>query len=103
VLTDDKHLQNTDNVVPAINKKASSPQMIAALDKVSAALDTTKLIALNKAVDIDRKSVQGRRPQEFVTRQQHHAAWQRARAAASPSARPTSASPPRSARSTAGA
>ncbi|MFF5295453.1 glycine betaine ABC transporter substrate-binding protein [Paractinoplanes globisporus] len=56
VLTDDKHLQNTDNVVPAINKKASSPQLIAALDKVSAALDTTKLIALNKAVDIDRKS-----------------------------------------------
>jgi osmoprotectant transport system substrate-binding protein len=56
VLDDDKHLQNTDNVVPAINKKASSPQLIAALDKVSAALDTTKLIALNKAVDIDRKS-----------------------------------------------
>ncbi|WP_433371583.1 glycine betaine ABC transporter substrate-binding protein [Actinoplanes sp. CA-142083] len=56
VLTDDKHLQNTDNVIPAINKKASSPQLIAALDKVSAALDTTKLIALNKAVDIDRKS-----------------------------------------------
>ena len=56
VLTDDKNLQNTDNVIPAINKKASSPQLIAALDKVSAALDTTKLIALNKAVDIDRKS-----------------------------------------------
>ena len=56
VLTDDKSLQNTDNVIPAINKKASSPQLIAALDKVSAALDTTKLIALNKAVDIDRKS-----------------------------------------------
>ena len=56
VLTDDKNLQNTDNVLPAINKKASSPQLIAALDKVSAALDTTKLIALNKAVDIDRKS-----------------------------------------------
>jgi len=56
VLTDDKNLQNTDNVVPAINKKSSSPQLIAALDKVSAALDTTKLIALNKAVDIDRKS-----------------------------------------------
>jgi osmoprotectant transport system substrate-binding protein len=56
VLDDDKHLQKTDNIVPAINKKASSPQLIAALDKVSAALDTTKLIALNKAVDIDRKS-----------------------------------------------
>jgi osmoprotectant transport system substrate-binding protein len=56
VLTDDKNLQNTDNVIPAINKKASSAQLIAALDKVSAALDTTKLIALNKAVDVDRKS-----------------------------------------------
>jgi osmoprotectant transport system substrate-binding protein len=65
VLTDDKKLQNTDNVVPAINKKSSSPQLIAALDKVSAALDTTKLIALNKAVDIDRKSSKTA-AQEFV-------------------------------------
>jgi osmoprotectant transport system substrate-binding protein len=56
VLTDDKALQNADNVVPAINAKKSSPELIAALDKVSAALDTTELIALNKAVDVDRKS-----------------------------------------------
>ncbi|GIM97572.1 glycine betaine ABC transporter substrate-binding protein [Paractinoplanes toevensis] len=66
VLTDDKKLQNTDNVIPAINQKSSSPQLIAALDKVSAALDTTKLIALNKAVDIDRKSSKAA-AQEFVT------------------------------------
>jgi osmoprotectant transport system substrate-binding protein len=66
VLTDDKTLQNTDNVLPAINKKSSSPQMIAALDKVSAALDTAKLIALNKAVDIDRKPSKAA-AQEFVT------------------------------------
>ena len=66
VLTDDKHLQNTDNVIPAINKKASSPQLIAALDKVSGALDTPKLIALNKAVDIDRKSSKIA-AQEFAT------------------------------------
>ena len=66
VLTDDKKLQNTDNVVPAINKKASSPELIAALDKVSAALDTTKLIELNKAVDIDRKSSKAA-AQEFAT------------------------------------
>jgi osmoprotectant transport system substrate-binding protein len=66
VLTDDKHLQNTDNVVPAVNKKASSPQLIAALDKVSAALDTTKLIQLNKTVDIDRKS-SAAAAQEFAT------------------------------------
>jgi osmoprotectant transport system substrate-binding protein len=56
VLTDDKKLQNTDNIIPAINAKASSPEIIAALDKVSSTLDTTKLIELNKAVDIDRKS-----------------------------------------------
>jgi osmoprotectant transport system substrate-binding protein len=56
VLDDDKQLQNTDNVIPAINSKAATPELIAALDKVSAALDTTKLIELNKAVDIDRKS-----------------------------------------------
>lgn len=56
VLTDDKNLQNSDNIVAAINAKKSSPQLVAALDKVSAALDTPKLIELNKAVDIDRKS-----------------------------------------------
>ncbi|HEU4347339.1 MAG TPA: glycine betaine ABC transporter substrate-binding protein [Actinoplanes sp.] len=66
VLTDDKKLQNTDNVVPAIHQKSSSPQMIAALDKVSAALDTAKLIELNKAVDVDRKSSQAA-AQEFAT------------------------------------
>jgi len=56
VLEDDKHLQTVDNVIPAINAKASSPQLIAALDKVSAALDTPKLIELNKQMDVDRKS-----------------------------------------------
>ncbi|GIF07775.1 glycine betaine ABC transporter substrate-binding protein [Actinoplanes siamensis] len=66
VLTDDKKLQNTDNVIPAINKKASSPELIAALDKVSAALDTAKLIELNKAVDIDRKSSKAA-AQDFAT------------------------------------
>jgi osmoprotectant transport system substrate-binding protein len=66
VLTDDKKLQNTDNIVPAINAKASSPQIIAALDKVSAALDTAKLIELNKAVDIDRKSSKAA-AEEFAT------------------------------------
>ncbi|MDT5043734.1 MAG: osmoprotectant transport system substrate-binding protein [Actinoplanes sp.] len=66
VLTDDKNLQNTDNIVPAINKKSSSEQLVAALDKVSAALDTPKLIALNKAVDIDRKSSKAA-AEEFAT------------------------------------
>jgi osmoprotectant transport system substrate-binding protein len=66
VLTDDKSLQNTDNIIPAINKKSSSPELIAALDKVSAALDTAKLIELNKAVDIDRKSSKAA-AEEFAT------------------------------------
>jgi osmoprotectant transport system substrate-binding protein len=56
VLTDDKKLQTVDNVIPAVNGKASTPELIGALDKVSAALDTSKLIALNKAVDVDRKT-----------------------------------------------
>ncbi|MFC6015455.1 glycine betaine ABC transporter substrate-binding protein [Plantactinospora solaniradicis] len=56
VLEDDKKLQNTDNIIPAINSKAAQPQLVAALDKVSDSLDTTKLINLNKAVDVDRKT-----------------------------------------------
>ncbi|MDG4791328.1 glycine betaine ABC transporter substrate-binding protein [Micromonospora sp. WMMD1102] len=56
VLDDDKKLQNTDNIIPAINSKVAQPQLVAALDKVSDSLDTTKLINLNKAVDVDRKT-----------------------------------------------
>ncbi|MEN3611234.1 glycine betaine ABC transporter substrate-binding protein [Plantactinospora sp. ZYX-F-223] len=56
VLDDDKKLQNTDNIIPAINSKAAQPQLVAALDKVSDSLDTSKLIALNKAVDVERKT-----------------------------------------------
>ncbi len=56
VLEDDKKLQNSDNIVAALNAKASTPALVAAVDKVAAALDTPKLIALNKAVDIDRKT-----------------------------------------------
>jgi osmoprotectant transport system substrate-binding protein len=56
VLDDDQHLQNTDNIIPALNTKAATPDLIAALNKVSAALDTTKLIALNKATDVDHQT-----------------------------------------------
>jgi osmoprotectant transport system substrate-binding protein len=56
VLTDDKKLQTVDNIIPAVNKAKSSPELLAALNKVSAALDTTKLIALNKATDVDRQT-----------------------------------------------
>jgi osmoprotectant transport system substrate-binding protein len=56
VLEDDQMLQTADNIVPAVNADAATPELIAALDAVSAALDTTKLIALNKAVGIDRQT-----------------------------------------------
>ncbi len=56
VLTDDKHLQASDNIVPAVNVKANDPALISALNAVSAALDTPKLVAMNKLVDVDKKT-----------------------------------------------
>jgi len=57
VLDDDKKLQTADNIIAVVNAKvATDPALLAALDKVAAALDTPKLIALNKAVDVDRKT-----------------------------------------------
>ncbi len=56
LLADDRKLQKTDNVIAAINSGKSSPALKAAVDKVAAALDQPKLLALNKAVEIDRKS-----------------------------------------------
>jgi osmoprotectant transport system substrate-binding protein len=56
VLADDKKLQTVDNIIPAINAKASTPAMVAALDAVSATLDTPTLVELNKAVDVDRST-----------------------------------------------
>jgi osmoprotectant transport system substrate-binding protein len=56
VLQDDKHLQTVDNVIPAIYQPASTPALVAALDKVDSALDTSKLIDLNRQVDVERKT-----------------------------------------------
>jgi osmoprotectant transport system substrate-binding protein len=56
ILDDDKHLQNADNVIAAINSKVAKPELVAALDKVATTLDPQKLIALNKATDIDHKT-----------------------------------------------
>jgi osmoprotectant transport system substrate-binding protein len=57
-LVDDKNLQNPDNVIPAVNAQAATddPEIIAVLDTVSAVLDTSALVDLNKAVDVDRQS-----------------------------------------------
>jgi osmoprotectant transport system substrate-binding protein len=57
LLTDDKHLQASDNIVAVANKSVS-PAALAAADKVAAALDQPKLLALNKATDVDRKTSQ---------------------------------------------
>jgi osmoprotectant transport system substrate-binding protein len=59
LLTDDKNLQNSDNIIAAINAKAPNAAAIkTATDKVAASLDQPKLLALNKAVEIDRKTSQ---------------------------------------------
>jgi len=56
VLNDDKHLQHADNVIAAVNAKAATPELVAALDTVATALDTPKLVALNKATDVDHQT-----------------------------------------------
>ncbi|GIG35735.1 glycine betaine ABC transporter substrate-binding protein [Cellulomonas pakistanensis] len=67
VLEDDQGLQNADNVIPAVNAAAAEadPNLLPLLDSVSAALDTDKLIQLNKAVDIDRQT-SSEAAQQFV-------------------------------------
>ncbi|MGW5423737.1 ABC transporter substrate-binding protein [Streptomyces sp. NPDC003943] len=54
-LTDDKKLQNADNVLPVVNAKdAGSPQIAAALDKITKVLTTADLAELNRKVDAER-------------------------------------------------
>ncbi len=54
VLQDDKMLQTVDNIIPAISAAAATPPLIAALNAVSAALDTPKLIELNGRIANER-------------------------------------------------
>ena len=56
VLDDDKQLQNADNIIPAVNAKASNDALLANLNAVSSALTTDELVSLNAAVDVERKS-----------------------------------------------
>ncbi|MEU8521079.1 ABC transporter substrate-binding protein [Streptomyces sp. NBC_01216] len=54
-LTDDKKLQNADNVLPVVHAKdAGSPEIATALDKVTKALTTADLAELNRKVDAER-------------------------------------------------
>jgi len=55
VLDDPKSLFAAQNIVPLITKSKSSDTVNAALDAVSAKLDTTTLAALVKEVVIDKK------------------------------------------------
>ena len=53
-LEDDKQLQTVDNIIPAVNAEAATQPLLDALNKVQAVLTQDKLVALNKATDIDR-------------------------------------------------
>lgn len=55
-LADDKQLQASDNIIPAIDAKAADEGLLTALNKVSAALTQEKLVGLNKQTDIERKT-----------------------------------------------
>ncbi|MEV6582855.1 ABC transporter substrate-binding protein [Streptomyces sp. NPDC051582] len=56
LLEDDKKLQNADNVLPVVNAKdAGSPEIAAALDKLTKVLTTADLVELNKQVDALRE------------------------------------------------
>ncbi len=56
VLDDDKQLQNADNIIPAVNAKAANDALLANLNAVSSAMTTDQLVALNAAVDVERKT-----------------------------------------------
>jgi osmoprotectant transport system substrate-binding protein len=60
VLEDDQHLQNADNVIPAVNTQTAQSQkaLLPALNAVSAAMTTEELVKLNAAVDVERKSAE---------------------------------------------
>lgn len=55
-LADDLKLQTVDNIVAAVNADAADPVLIAAVDAVANAIDTPKLIDLNRAVEVERNT-----------------------------------------------
>jgi osmoprotectant transport system substrate-binding protein len=59
-LTDDKHLQNADYLVPIVNKSqlTSHPQIAAALNPLASVLTTADLGKLDNQVDGERQTVQ---------------------------------------------
>ncbi|GAA0992134.1 ABC transporter substrate-binding protein [Subtercola frigoramans] len=55
-LSDPKHLFLASNVVPLINKDTATPQVTQIINKVSAALTTADLVAMNGQSTVDQKS-----------------------------------------------
>jgi osmoprotectant transport system substrate-binding protein len=58
LLEDDKGLQQADNLVPIVDKKANTPEVKALLDKLSATLTTDDLTQLNAKVDAQRQTAE---------------------------------------------
>jgi len=55
LLEDDKQLQLADNLVPAVNADAATPELVDALNKLASELTTDDLIELNRQVDAERQ------------------------------------------------
>jgi osmoprotectant transport system substrate-binding protein len=54
VLTDDKHLQQADNIVPLIRSAVANSEVTALLNSIDAKLNTPDLTAMNKSADVDK-------------------------------------------------
>lgn len=54
VLEDDKGLNASDNIIPAVSGEASTPELEASLNEVQAALSQEELIELNRRVNNER-------------------------------------------------
>lgn len=65
VLKDDKGLDPNDNIIPAVNKAKSTPDLETALNALSAKLTASELTRMNKETQNDRKSVD-KVAQDFV-------------------------------------
>ena len=54
-LTDDKHLEASDNIVPVIRQSVDTPQIDKILNDISAQLTTSEMLDLNKMVDVSQQ------------------------------------------------
>jgi glycine betaine/choline ABC-type transport system substrate-binding protein len=55
VLTDDKHLEASDNIVPVIRQAVDTPGIDGILNKISGKLTTSEMLKLNRMVDISQQ------------------------------------------------